>query len=187
MSREHKTYFNIHYIQPSSYIYGPGNRYVIWLQGCTLKCPNCWNPQMHSSEPYILHEREKLLSSILNTSSKISGVTILGGEPLEQPDNLLWLLEELNQRNVHIMLYTGYEIQEIQNNEIYSKICSYADILIPGRYLLKERDLSLKWRGSKNQQIISKESSDIGECNQIEILIDEFGKITYLGYPELIL
>jgi len=75
--------FNIAHIEPSSFIYGPGERFVIWVQGCTLGCQGCWNRTMLSKRPKQLIAREALLQKILDLDS-IQGVTLLGGEPLQQ-------------------------------------------------------------------------------------------------------
>lgn len=140
---------------------------------------------MWSFDPNILLEREELLRNILLKAA--DGVTILGGEPLEQSDNLLWLLNQLKKSSIHIMLYTGYEMNEISSEKKYQEICNMADILIPGRYHENERDIYLKWRGSRNQKIISKNNRVVEDDelnNEIEIVIDENGKLCCLGYPD---
>ncbi|MDA0525437.1 4Fe-4S single cluster domain-containing protein [Methanococcoides alaskense] len=186
--QEHGTCFNIAHIEHGSEIYGPGKRFVIWFQGCSLACPGCWNKSMWSFEPCNLVEREKLLHEIL-AYSELDGLTVLGGEPLEQAHNLYWLLTSLQEKNVSVMLYTGYQMDEIKNDNLKSKICEMADILVSGRYKEDERDLNLKWRGSRNQillvqnEIYNDLDLDDG-TNQVEITIDEFGTINVLGYPD---
>ena len=136
----------------------------------------------------MLLEREELLELILDQSA-VSGVTLLGGEPLQQLDNLSWLLQRLGQTDLDIMLYTGYEFEEVQSFAIAPVIEQYVDILVTGRYEQSLRNTSLLWRGSENQQVrfLSDrfKSSDFVDCNQVEIHIDEFGAVTTLGYPEL--
>jgi len=184
MSHDYSTSLNIAHIEARCCIYGPGLRYVIWFQGCSLQCPGCWNQGMWSTQPNMLIERDVLLEQIL-VEKGIDGVTFLGGEPLQQPDNLLWLLCHLKERDVHIMLYTGYENDEISSDQLYHEICQLADILIIGRYHEHERDLFLQWRGSRNQRVLIRDGKT--QCsdgiNQIEIVIDEDGTIKCLGYP----
>lgn len=116
--------------------------------------------------------------------SGCDGTTFLGGEPLQQPENLLWLLRKLKACGIGTMVYTGYEADEISDSEMFSKICEYADILVIGRYDEEERNISLMWRGSENQKImINKNEQRLEECNQVEIRIDRDGAITCLGYP----
>lgn len=178
------TAFNIAHIEEGSYIYGPGCRYVVWVQGCSLHCKGCWNQKMWNFEPNQIIEREKLLKNIL--AEKYDGVTFLGGEPLQQPENLLWILRVLKGKGIHSMLYTGYELDEIKANPLFLEICKQADILIPGRYHDEERNIYLKWRGSENQKIIYQtgEEQIISESNDVEIVLDSDGSICYLGYPD---
>jgi len=180
------TQLNYANITNGSEIYGPGNRYVIWLQGCTLGCKGCWNTEMWPHKEKKLIEREKLLSDILSQGD-ICGVTILGGEPLEQSENVLWLLNELKTSKLDCMLYSGYSYQEIISNKVYSQVLELVDIIITGRFVLVLRDISLRWRGSSNQEVHFLtdiyNANNFDECNQVEIHINEFGNINILGYP----
>jgi anaerobic ribonucleoside-triphosphate reductase activating protein len=131
--------------------------------------------------PAFLVPRFELLRKILDHGSS---VTFLGGEPLQQIDNLMWLTRELKQRDVHIMLYTGYELDEIEADPLKRGLCQMADILIPGRYRDDLRDTNLLWRGSLNQPLIYMDGNgqDKDE-NQAEITIKPDGSVTCLGYP----
>ncbi len=173
--------FNISHIEYNCMIYGPGERTIIWFQGCSTHCKGCWNTAMWSFKPVNLIEREDLLKLLLDTKNK--NVTILGGEPLDQSDNLLWILNKLKKESFHIMLYTGYEVDEIESSPIRKEICEYPDILIIGRYREEQRNTFLRWRGSSNQKIITKDDIAIDEANEVEIDIDEDGKIVCMGYP----
>ncbi len=186
--QEYGTCLNIAHIETGSDIYGPGMRFVIWFQGCSLRCPGCWNKSMWSFDPCDLMERKHLLQIILSCP-EIDGVTVLGGEPLDQAENLYWLLVSLRDENIGVMLYTGYELSEIKNDGLKSEICQLADILVSGRYKEDERDLGLKWRGSRNQSILIQnakyEGLDLNDgINEVEIMIDEFGALKVLGYPD---
>lgn len=140
---------------------------------------------MWSTQPKNLFKRGELLQQIISDEG-IDGVTFLGGEPLQQPDNLLWLIQQLKERKVHVMLYTGYEEDEISQSPLFSEICMLADILIPGRYHDEERDIYLEWRGSRNQKVIIRDGKNhySDGVNQMEIVIDENGSVRCLGYPD---
>ena len=173
--------FNVANIEYGSEIYGPGIRTVIWFQGCNLGCKGCWNVDFQSLEPNILVNREDLLKDILDHSMP---VTFLGGEPLLQSDNLSWLVSSLKDHSIHMMLYTGHELEEIERNPQWSEICKTVDILISGRYIERLRNTNLSWRGSSNQPIIfNSNPEDVDECNQVEVTIGPNGSITCLGYP----
>ncbi len=175
------TEFNIGDIEFDSEIYGPGRRTVIWFQGCTLGCKGCWNIQFQSTLPNKLMERGQLLGLIKDHKND---VTFLGGEPLQQSSNLLWLIRELSESGIGMMLYTGYEPDEIERNKEWSEICRTVDIIIPGRYVDSLRDTNLRWRGSSNQRIVfNRNVIDVEEMNEVEIVIGSDGSVSCMGYP----
>ena len=169
----------------SSQIYGPGNRFVIWVQGCSLECPGCWNKEFWTTESGYELEISKLIS-IISSTNEIEGITILGGEPLEQPEATLNLIQSVKRIGLTVMLYTGYEEDEMTDLQLE---CVYAsDIVIMGRYVASMRDTTLRWRGSSNQEIkiLSEAYKDIEieEKEEVEITIDTNGAISMAGYPQ---
>ncbi len=175
------TDFNIGDIEYDCAIYGPGKRTVIWFQGCTLGCKGCWNTQFQSTEPKWLMSREQLLELIVSHGND---VTFLGGEPLQQSGNLSWLVQRLSDMDIGMMLYTGYEPEEIAQNKEWSRICDTVDILIPGRYVESLRDTNLRWRGSSNQKILFKNKTiPVEDMSEIEIVISPGGSVSCMGYP----
>jgi anaerobic ribonucleoside-triphosphate reductase activating protein len=177
---------NISHIEEQSFIYGPGSRFVIWVQGCSIKCKGCWNKEMWSFKPKKMIDLAELRIEINQVSDNIEGVTILGGEPLDQYPALLELAKMVNQLGLSFMLFTGYELTEIKENG-YSELFEYTDILITGRYIEAQRTLNHQWIGSNNQQIhfLTERYSQqkVVNRNYIEIEIDEFGAVTTLGFP----
>lgn len=180
-------YFNLAHIEPTTHIYGPGPRYTLWLQGCNLACRGCWNKQMWSHKPHTLLHRKTLLEQILETKN-INGITLLGGEPLQQANNTLWLIEQIRQHSqLNILVYTGYEPNEIKEQGVWDRLTDYADLIISGRYEQSLRNINQQWRGSENQQLIyptnSRLTAQDNNLNEIEIIISEQGAVTTLGYP----
>ena len=142
---------NVAHIEINSYIYGPGCRFVIWVQGCSLRCKGCWNSEMwsfDSREEFSIAELLKMVSM-----ASVEGITILGGEPLDQFDEVFILCKKCQAKGFSTMVFTGYEIAEIENSN-KSAIKSVADILITGRYMESRRTTSHQWIGSTNQQIL---------------------------------
>ena len=176
---------NIAHIEEQSFIYGPGCRYVIWVQGCSLHCKGCWNKEMWSFDKHHEYTIQQLFSMISNEN--VEGITILGGEPLDQFDEVYALCRKCKQKNISTMVFTGYELTEITSSKMAS-IKGVVDILITGRYIESLRTIDNQWIGSTNQQIIflSDRYSDykIINANYMEIDIDEDGKCTILGFPE---
>lgn len=178
---------NVAHIEEQCYIYGPGCRMVLWLQGCSIHCKGCWNKQMWSFEPKNLLTIEQILDLIQKQLPNIEGVTILGGEPFDQFGELLTLCQKIRELPLSTILYTGYEMIEIQTKN-FSSILNYIDILICGRYIQELRNLKLGLIGSSNQQIIFLTDRytpyDLPQTNEIEISWDELGRAFLYGYPE---
>ena len=116
----------------------------------------------------------------------VEGITILGGEPLDQFDEVLQLCTECKRLGLSIMVFTGYELDEIENSE-KKQIQSVADILIIGRYMENLRTIDHQWIGSTNQRILflteRYKDFEIKDSNYMEIDIDENGRCTILGFP----
>ena len=129
-----------------STIYGPGIRFVIWTQGCTLACEGCWNKQYWAKNKGIEIQVEHLFERISNTKG-IEGITLLGGEPLQQSFAVLNLIKRVKKVGLSVFLYTGYNIEEF--NKIQLECYNLSDIVVSGRYIHSERDTNLRWRGSK--------------------------------------
>jgi len=168
-----------------SEIYGPGIRSVIWLQGCTLACKGCWNTQYWPSKGGEEISVSQLLSEI-DLLGDIEGITLLGGEPLQQASATLALIEGCKQRDLTVFLYTGYEPEEF---DVTMQACFDAsDIVITGRYEQEKRDTTLRWRGSLNQQVhfISSRynQSVLEERTEVECHILPNGNLTIVGYAE---
>ena len=180
-----KMLINIHSIIQKSRVNGPGERFVIWTQGCRKMCKGCYNPETWS------HYRNDLISvdSLIKMveESDCIGVTITGGDPFEQPKELLKLLEGLSGLDLPkgIIVFSGYSIDEIRANEIMSNCLDYLDVLIDGRYIESERIYN-GLAGSSNQNFhIFSDKISSNELNMDqEIEIHSLGELIQLtGFP----
>jgi len=170
-----------------SKVNGPGNRFVLWTQGCSKGCSECFNPETWSREIYKEFSPIELFELIKNFD--IDGVTISGGDPLEQEDELLELLMLLSTMRLRkgIILFSGFTRAEISSNIIREKCLSYIDVLIDGRY---EKNLKIDFslKGSSNQEFYffsNKILSDELHFDQeIEISSLE-GDIMMTGFPNI--
>lgn len=117
---------------------------------------------------------------------KVEGITILGGEPLDQLQEAYELCLECQRVGLSTMVFTGYELSEIDSTE-KKIIKSVSDILVVGRYDENRRTIDKQWVGSTNQQVLflSNRYSDykMDDANYIEINIEDNGKCTLLGFP----
>ena len=163
-------------IEPCDVLNGTGFRTVIWVSGCSMGCKGCFNPSTHN--PYFgqeyTQETEDYLMECLS-KDYIDGITITGGNPLEDYnlDTVLNLVNKIRllYPNKTIWLYSGYEYKHIfrgepsclskegYNNYKRRKIIESVDVLVDGKYVDSQRDVSLKWRGSKNQKVINVQKS----------------------------
>lgn len=176
---------NIHSIIQKSKVNGPGERFVIWTQGCRKMCKGCYNPETWSHYKNDLISVDVLINMV--RESGCSGVTITGGDPFEQSKELLYLLTGLRELDLvdGVIVFSGYTINEIRANEIMSKCLDYLDVLIDGRYVESERIYN-GLAGSSNQNFhifSSKISSDSLNMDQ-EIEIHSLGDLIQLtGFP----
>lgn len=165
---DHEDSIRIAGIVRESIVDGPGIRFVIFCQGCPHHCQGCHNKVTHDFDGGYECETDKLLKAI-DENPLLDGVTFSGGEPACQPEGFLTLAKAIKKRNLHIMMYSGYTFEELQNlaeeNEALYQLLEYVDILVDGRYEAIERDLTLSFRGSRNQRIIDmKEAWKRGEA-----------------------
>jgi anaerobic ribonucleoside-triphosphate reductase activating protein len=144
---------NLHAVLPRSRANGPGVRFAVWFQGCSLRCPGCFNPDTHSTEPRLLTPVSRLLDDIAACGDRIDGVSLSGGEPLQQPDGLLALTDGIrNRTDLSVLLFSGYTLPEIDAMPLGPKILRHLDVLIAGRFDVAQR-LTRGLRGSDNQRV----------------------------------
>lgn len=126
---------HIHDLELGSFANGPGRRAVVWFQGCTLACPGCFNPQTHSSTQGTSIHPAHLAAQILAHAAELAGVTISGGEPLQQPFGLLHFLQLIRANSdLSIVLFSGFTWEEIQKMPFSAQLPELVDVLIAGRY-----------------------------------------------------
>jgi anaerobic ribonucleoside-triphosphate reductase activating protein len=170
-----------------SKVNGPGNRFVLWTQGCSKGCSECFNPETWSTNIYKELSPRQIFELIKNF--EVDGITISGGDPLEQEDELLELLMLLSSMRLRkgIILFSGFTRAEISSNIIREKCLSYIDVLIDGRYEKNLKvDFSLK--GSSNQEFYffsnKISSSELVFDQEIEISCLE-EDIMMTGFPNI--
>lgn len=129
---------------------GPGKRTAIWFQGCSIKCPGCINKELQDPEGGNIYTPEEIYEAI--KASGDTKLTILGGEPLDQVNQLMSLMHYLKCRMPELttMLFTGYE-RDKAKEKLYIGWKAF-DVIITGPYIKSLPD-SRKWIGSSNQVI----------------------------------
>lgn len=144
-------------IVPDSIVDGPGLRLALFFQGCPHRCPGCHNPETHDPAGGRGVDPAELLAQI-GASRKIDGVTFTGGEPFMQAAGLAALAEAVCRLGLDLVLYSGFTFEELlRKSEVdphTRRLLHAGMLLVDGLYLEAERDLTLPFRGSRNQRLI---------------------------------
>ena len=128
-------YLQIHQKLNNSKANGPGNRAVIWVQGCTLNCPGCFNPKTHDPHAGNRETIDALFTWICSLGNTIEGISISGGEPLQQAKAILSLLQRIKKETqLSTFMFSGYTKTEIETFSVWPELSKCLDILICGRY-----------------------------------------------------
>lgn len=150
-------------IQANSVVDGPGVRTVVFFQGCSIHCPGCQNKHLWDPSGGTEIEVTELAERIAEIGNP--QVTISGGEPFQQPEQLARLVSILKYRhNFHIIVYTGFtwEVLRTLCNPIFllnAGILSNVDVLVDGQYVKSLDDDCITYRGSRNQRPIDVQAS----------------------------
>lgn len=130
---------------------GPGRRFALWVQGCSLRCEGCCNPHLFAERG---GERLGIEAVLARVPADVEGLSLLGGEPMEQPVALAALAEAAQARGLSVMVFSGYTLAELRaKGEAVQRALAATDILVDGRYDRSLPDTSRRWVGSTNQQV----------------------------------
>mgnify|MGYP003585987824 FL=1 len=146
-----------------SIVDGEGIRLTVFLQGCPRRCEGCHNPALLPVDGGREGDERRLVQESLKRLTPLhKGITFSGGDPLLQAEELEIVLAELRMRHsdVDIWLYTGYVYEEIS----HLPALRWVDVLVDGPFVQSERDLTLPYRGSRNQRILDVRKSREAGC-----------------------
>jgi anaerobic ribonucleoside-triphosphate reductase activating protein len=142
-----------------SLVEGPGRRSSVLLAGCDLACPGCWVPNLHPSGAGSLVPVDIMAAALLDPAHERDGVSILGGEPMLQPEGLLALVRALRSGGCpHIVCYSGrtYEalLRRARLSPAIAHVLDEIEVLIDGPYVAALAERPGPWTGSENQRVI---------------------------------
>ncbi len=173
----------LHAFLPRSRANGPGWRSVVWVQGCSLGCPGCFNPQTHGrDEARETLEVAEVMERILAAGTE--GLTVSGGEPLQQAEAVVTLLEAARAAGLSTLLFTGFAWEEIQRLPQAPRILGCVDVMVAGRYVA-ERRVAHGLLGSANQTVhlLSPRHTleEIAATPEAEVVILPDGRVVFSG------
>ena len=136
-----------------SIVDGPGFRLAVFAQGCPHGCPGCHNPESHAPDGGTLRDTDEIVG-LIDANPLLDGITLTGGEPFMQSEACLELSRGAHARGLNVWCYTGYEYEQLLERDDARALLDDVDVLVDGPFLLGERSLELRFRGSRNQRVI---------------------------------
>ncbi len=195
----------LHALIPASRANGPGIRAVVFFQGCSIGCPKCWNPSTHQflgTEVTVDTAVQEVLRA--HQEHTLEGVTFSGGEPMQQADSLLRLIQCLHQQATELSfgMFSGYAEHELDNGQywisgdgssdqcrkhLWEEVRGFLDFAVLGRFN-QAQPSSLPLRTSRNQvlRLVTNRYSPADFSEQLtEVSIHKDGQVELTGFPTL--
>lgn len=138
-----------------SIVDGPGLRFTVFTQGCRHHCPGCHNPDTHNPEGGKEVTVEQLAQQ-MKESPLISGLTLSGGDPMEQAAECAQLAALAHEAGLNVWTYTGYTYETLlqRKRPDWLALLAQTDVLVDGPYVEREKSYDALFRGSRNQRLI---------------------------------
>ena len=140
-------------LQSDSILDGEGIRTVIWFQGCLHNCLGCHNPETHDLNGGIEYDLEDIKKEMSNLKYQ-KGITLSGGDPFYQIDAAAEIAKYAHEIGLNVWCYTGFIFEDIIKNPKMQELLANIDVLVDGPFILEQKSLECKFRGSTNQRLI---------------------------------
>lgn len=131
---------------------GPGQRTALWVQGCSIRCKGCINPHLFSARGGELTAPSTIIAAAVDAGDE--GLTLLGGEPLDQVEAMTDLARRAQQAGLGVICFTGYAHDIIAATSIGERLLRHVDLLIDGPYVAGSPETERAMVGSSNQRFI---------------------------------
>ena len=143
-----------------SIVDGPGFRLAVFTQGCPHHCPGCHNPETHDSQGGHDADTAEIIAA-MQKNPLLAGVTLTGGEPMMQPQACLELVRAAHAAGKNVWCYTGFTFETLLQEADPQRLALLreTDVLVDGPFLLAQRSLDVRFRGSRNQRLIDVQKS----------------------------
>lgn len=175
---------------PDTEAEGPGRRAALWVQGCSLRCPGCCNPEMFAPDKggEVLDTAE-VARRVLATPG-LEGLSVLGGEPFEQPRAVAEVCRAVRAAGLGVMVYSGYTLEELraQRSPDVDALLAEVDLLVDGRFEQHNPERRRRWLGSANQRLhfltsrYREDDPRFATPNTVELRFVN-GQLTINGWP----
>ena len=174
---------------------GPGSRFALWVQGCTLGCPGCCNPHMLPPGPRPPTPLPEIIEGLdaAVIEHGIEGITVLGGEPLQQLPAVTMLCAAATARGLGVLVFTGYRLEESRARPGFDALWSHVDTLVDGRYDARRPEPSepaggRRFIGSSNQRLCHRSDRYRDPAlwqgpARVEVSIGPHGELSAHGEP----
>lgn len=185
---------------PATEAEGPGRRAALWLQGCDVRCPGCFNPHLWAHRGALREETvplaERFVAEAVAAGSE--GVTLLGGEPFDQAGASAAIAEAFRGAGLTVMTFTGYTHAQLRawapDRPDIARLLAATDLLADGPYLRDQPDPDRPWIGSRNQGLtaltpayreeIERIARGAGTRDRLEIRIGPGGAVEVNGWAD---
>lgn len=180
---------------------GPGTRYAIWTAGCSIRCPGCCNPELFDPKSGEDHLVGDLVADVIRTAhqSPIDGITVLGGEPIDQLTAVTALCRGIQQQGLGTIVFTGYALAEAARRPGFTALWASLDTLVDGRFVASrayrhsrlDNDEPARFLGSDNQHLYHRtpryaELAAWRGTPSAELHIDRHGRLQAHGHPRAV-
>ena len=165
---------------------GPGKRTVVWFQGCSIRCIGCINPHLFSTKGGISLSPEAIVKAALQHGDE--GLTLIGGEPFDQPEALKGLVQAAQQAGLGVICFTGYHFDDLRlRGDAYTEALHNIDLLVDGPFEQEKPEHRRALVGSDNQRFISlspryKDFDPTVQPNKIELRVSTTGEVSLSGF-----
>lgn len=172
---------------------GPGVRFAVWVQGCTIRCDGCFNPLLWGSNGGTATYPRALADQA--ATAEVEGVTLLGGEPFEQAPALAEFAALVRSNGLSVMAFTGYEREVLESADApvgAAALLAETDLLVDGPYRAGAKDFTRPWVGSTNQRFhflteryLHLESQLTALPDRLEVRVSVKGEVAVNGWASV--
>lgn len=171
---------------------GPGLRTAVWVQGCAVRCPGCFNPHLWTPRGGQVVRVDQWLPAVLDgaAAAGAEGVSLLGGEPFEQAAPLAALAQAFQDAGLSVMVFTGHHLEDLtrwggRRSDIRA-LLERTDLLADGPYLRGQPDHARPWVGSTNQRLHlltgRYRAADLRAPDRVQVTVSASGEVAVNGW-----